>query len=56
MNNSLSMWAIPAGILALLGCGIAVMRRRRASKVRRMMRRAGKTLSGMASAIRHMTV
>jgi len=54
MNHSLSMWAIPAGMLALLGCGIAAVSRRRKNKVRRMVRRAEKTLSGMASAIRHM--
>ena len=56
MNHSLSMWAVPAALLAMLGFGAVAMRRRRTNKIRRMVRRAEKTLSGMASAIRHMTV
>lgn len=54
MNRFIPGWALWAGLAA---CGVlgtaAVVKKRRAGKMRRVMRSAGKTLSQMSDAMLH---
>lgn len=56
MNRCTPMWLIPLGAITALLCGVAALRRRRANRIHRAVRRAERTLRGMAHAIRHMPI
>ncbi|MBQ7321124.1 MAG: hypothetical protein IJW99_03425 [Clostridia bacterium] len=55
MNRWIPGWVLLAGALACGVCGIATAaHNRRAGKMRRLMRRAGKMMSELSSAMLHL--
>ena len=55
MSRMIPGWVLLTGLAASFVCGtVTMMQNRRANKMRRMVRRACKTMSNLSSAVLHM--